>query len=615
MKNKDCMTAVYTYDELAAAYDNFLVPAMAIYTGNSTEDIIKAQGIAVDNVQVTLSAEETAGLSLEIVNAFDLASHSVKQEVKDSFKVGTIIKVALGYGSNLTTVFKGYVTEYRTNYQGMPVISITAVDLRKLLMKNKRENCKHNEDTYSNLFRKILDNYSSLYDELHVDAVEKKEQLRQNGTDYDFIKKELCRRANREFFVVGGDVYFKEPSEGEAAFLQLHWGTNLVSFQRGKSYCNEQVKVYSCQENKTGNMLSSEIKTEAGTPSLTAETQIEEWELGEGMDLDTMGSWLDKKVAEKKKKNETANGSLVGLPEIVPGRYIEIKGLDASDEGIYYIRDVSHSFGSDGFTTSFTVGERSDRWTEDEARREPYMSGKNKNIMRAVVKENWNAEQPGKVLVQFLTGEEGKNITKWLPVLSPYCGNGYGFYFHPEVDTEVVVGSLAGDENSLVVMGNLWNQADTLPADTAGEKNTIKRIRTKGNHEIVFDDDEESAKIQIYTNNRLHMEMDDAAQCISLFDEKEENGFKIDVAEGSLHILAKNKLVLTAGEKDVVVMDGGKKITIESDRIEEKGKQNFRIQTQKLEMEGDMTELKAGGSMKIDGGRMTEIKGSMVKVN
>lgn len=615
MKDRDCMTAVYTYDELAAAYDNFLVPTVAVYTGSSGKDIIKAQEIAIDNVQVTLSAEESAGLSLDIVNAFDLASHSVKQEVKDSFKVGTVIKVALGYGSNLTTVFKGYVTEYRTSYQGMPVVSVTAVDLRKLLMKNRREEYKHNEDTCSNIFRKILCNYNSLYDTLHIDAVEAKEELRQNGTDYDFIRKELCRRANREFFVVGGDVYFKEPDKEETAFLKLQWGTNLISFQKGKSYCNEQVKVYSSQEDKTGNMVSSEIKTEEDTPSLTAEPQIEEWEPGEGMDLDTLNNWLDREIADKKKKSETAGGSLIGLPEIVPGRYIEIKGVDATDEGTYYIRDVSHSFGSDGFTTGFTVGERSDRWTGDEEKKESRMSGRNKGAMRAVVKENWNEEQPGKVLVQFLTGEKGKNITKWLPVLNPYCGNGYGIYFHPEVDTEVVVGSLGGDENSLFVMGSLWNQADVPPAGTAGEKNTIKRIRTKGNHEIVFDDDGEAAKIQINTSNGLHMEMEDGAQCITLFDEKEENGLKIDAAEGSFHIFAKNKIVLSAGGKEAVVIEGGKKVTIEADRIEEKGKQNFKLQTQKLEIKGDMTELKASGSMKLDSSGMTEIKGSMVKIN
>lgn len=215
-----------------------------------------------------------------------------------------------------------------------------------------------------------------------------------------------------------------------------------------------------------------------------------------------------------------ASGNLIGLPEIVPGRYIEIKDVDSADEGIYYIREVSHHFGSDGFTTDFTVGEKTDKWiaASNHSGKGPFE--KCSGVMRAVVKENWNEDQPGKVLVEFLTGEQGKNSTKWLPVLQPYCGKGYGFYFHPEIDTEVVVGSLMGDVNSLMVLGSLWNQVDGLPEDTAGENNTVKRIRTKGNHEIIFDDDKESAKIQISTGNKLHIELNDKEECISIFDEK-----------------------------------------------------------------------------------------------
>lgn len=302
MKDKDCMTATYTYDELVKAYDNFLAPAIAVYTDNKPDNILQTKDIAIDNVQVTLSIEEAAGLSFQIINAFDPAAHSIKSEIKDNFSVGTILEMALGYGSNRTTVFKGYVTEYRTSYQNSPIVSITAVDLRKLLMQNKRERYKHAEETYTEIFSDILSNYKDLYGTLHIDAVEAKEEMIQNSSDYDFIKNELCCKAKREFFVMGADVYFKQPSEKGTAFLQLKWGKNLLSFQKGKSYCNEQIKVYSCQENKTGNFVSAMIKTEDHTPSLTTQNQIEEWELGEGMDTKTLQNWLDHKVAEKKKR-------------------------------------------------------------------------------------------------------------------------------------------------------------------------------------------------------------------------------------------------------------------------------------------------------------------------
>lgn len=615
MKDKDCMTATYKYEDLVQTYEDFTVPAIEIYIDNNSEDILSTKNIVLESVQITLSVEETSGLNLQIVDVFDMESHSIKSEVKDSFSVGTIIEVALGYGSNLTTVFKGYVTEYRTIYHETIIIAVTAVDLRKLLMLNRRKQYKYTEDTYSEIFSGILSNYEALYDSLHIDAVEEKEELIQNDSDYNFIKGELCHKANREFFVVGGNVYFKEIDDSETEFLELEWGKNLESFQKGKSYCNEQMKVYSCQEDKTVNMLSSDVKTEESIPSLTTETLVEEWEIEKGISEKVLKNWLDKKTAEKRKRSESITGSLIGLPEIVPGRYIKISGVDSADEGTYYISEVSHSFGSDEFATRFTAGDRKDNWIRDERNGNEDILNKCRGFMHAVVKENWNQEEPGKVLVEFIAGEEGKNSTQWLPVIQPYCGNGYGFYFHPEIGTEVIVGSMAGDVNSLMVLGGLWNQEDQLPADTAGEENEIKKIRTKGNHEIVFCDREDAGKIQIFTDKKLHIELDDENESVSIFDENEENGVQVSGKDGTFHIYAKNKIILSAGGKDSIVVDGSNQISIEANRISEKANQNLQIQTQKLDVKGDMTELKASGSMKINSSGMTEIKGSMVKIN
>lgn len=610
MKDKNLMTGTYTYDELVKAYDNFCTPAAAIYVGNSAENIITAKNTAIDSIQLVLSSEETAALSFEITNVFNLTNHSIKNEMKDMFSPGTIIKAALGYGSNLTTVFKGYVTEYRTIYREDPVIHVTAVDFRKLLMENRREKYKYAENTYSKIFEQIITNYSGLYDTLHVDAVEEKAELMQSSTDYQFIKDELCKWADRSFFVAGGDVYFKKKDESKSPFLELEWGKNLISFYSGKSYCNEQIRAYSSQGDKTGNMCSTDIKTDDDTPSLTSQTSVEEWELGGELDNRILQNWLERRAEEKRMRMKTAGGSVVGMPELVPGRYIRIKGVDSSDAGVYLIREVRHSFDDSGFTTDFLAGDENDRWimTADREAAGGYIG-----LMQAVVKENWNAEKPGKVLVEFLTGEEGKNSTKWLPVLSPYCGAGYGLYAHPEIGTEVVVGSLAGDVNSLIVIGSMWNQADQIPDETAGEENIIKKFRTKGNHEIIFDDGEDSGQIKIHTNKNLLIELKDKEKRISISDENGKNGMVIDGENESIKLFAGKKLTLSVDGTDAFVIDG-KKLTINGDKLTEKAGQSFQIQAQKLEIKGDITELKSS-SMKINSSGMAEIKGSLVKIN
>ncbi|MDE5864927.1 MAG: phage baseplate assembly protein V, partial [Lachnospiraceae bacterium] len=381
-------------------------------------------------------------------------------------------------------------------------------------MQNRRENYKYEKQKYSAVFNTILGNYKKLYKNLHVDEVNTEDEFLQNGSDYQFIKAELCSKAKKEFYVVGGEVYFQTPDTSTDAFLTLEWGKNLISFQRGRGYCYKELKV-SGGEDKTGNEVSEVVKTEADTPVLTTDTPKEEWTVESDMDTDIMQNCLDKKVQEKKQKNDTGMGNTIGLPEVVPGRYIEIKGVDSEDVGVYYITSVVHNFGSDGFTTSFSLGNSPTILAKGDDTLERKKSGKCAGVIRAVVKENWDEEHPGKVKVEFLTGEEGKKSTKWLPVAQPYCGNGYGFYFHPEIDTEVVVGSQLGDMNSLIVLGALWNKVDEPPADAVQEDNFIKKIRTKGKHEIVFDDNEDSAGIQIYTGNGLYIKLNDKDKYIS----------------------------------------------------------------------------------------------------
>lgn len=616
MKDKDCMTANYTYAALAKAYQDFCTPAMAVYVDNQKQNVITENGIAIDNVQVTLSAIDTASLSFQVINAFDLETQQFNVDIKSVFSVGTIIEVALGYGSNLTSVFKGYVTEYRTSYQMVPVISVTALDFRKLLMQNKRKKYSYKEKTYSEIFEEIIGFYEGLYGTLHIDSTKEPAELLQNGSDYDFIKDELCRKAERDFFIVGAHVYFKEPEKKANPFLELEWGKNLMSFQNSTSYCNKQFRAYSTQENNTKNEVSAEVKAEDDTPSLRNSTQIEELELGVNISNTDLKNYVKQMVAEEKKKVRTAGGTLTGLPEIVPGRYIKISGVASSDTGDYYVTEVSHNFGSDGFTTSFTVGEKKDslvsrkdgsRWQND---------SEYKGVMRGIVKENWEKEQPGKVLVEFLTGEDGKNSTKWLPVMQPYCGDGYGFYFHPEIGSEVVVGSIAGDVNSLVVMGSLWNQVNRIPQETADERNTIKRIRTKAQHEIVFQDDEENGQIQILTKGKLHVILNDKEKRISVFDEEEKNGLQIDSGNGTVKLKADKRIILSAGENDMLLMEAqGKTLTLKADKLEEKATQSIQIEGNNLVVKGKQTELRADGSMKLNSSGIAEIKGSLVKIN
>lgn len=49
-------------------------------------------------------------------------------------------------------------------------------------------------------------------------------------------------------------------------------------------------------------------------------------------------------------------GCCVGLPELVPGRYIKLAGMDTHTNGTYFITRVIHRYDADGFVSKFYVG-------------------------------------------------------------------------------------------------------------------------------------------------------------------------------------------------------------------------------------------------------------------
>lgn len=240
----------------------------------------------------------------------------------------------------------------------------------------------------------------------------------------------------------------------------------------------------------------------------------------------------------------------------------------------------------------------------------------NPGIAMGVVKENWNKDFPGKVRVELLLGEEGKNVTGWIPVAMPYCGNSHGFYSLPEIGAEVVVAFHMGDRNCPIVIGSLWNNKNKLPEETANEKNTIKRFKTKGGCEVVFDDADKKAAISVTTPGKLRIVIDDEKQQIVIQDDKGENGLTVDAKSGEVTLSAKNKIHLSVGGKDLILADGQTgTVQVKTNNVKVEAVQALSLKGQNTALEGAMMSLKAQGSLKAESSGIVEVKGAMVKIN
>ncbi len=244
------------------------------------------------------------------------------------------------------------------------------------------------------------------------------------------------------------------------------------------------------------------------------------------------------------------------------------------------------------------------------------ISNKVWGVTTGIVLENWNDKNPGKVKVEMKLGTQGKNVSGWIPVVTPYGGNEYGMYTLPEVGSAVVIAFEMGDRNCPIVIGNLWNNKNAHPKETLNEKNTVKRWKTKGGCEIIFDEEEGKEKVTIQTPGQMQIVLDDEKKHISVLDSDKENGFIIDGEKGEVSVMAKTKLELKVNGSAMITLDGNaKKTAVESDLVDIQAGQSLKMKGQSSNLEGSMIKVKADSSLGLESGAMAQLKGSMVKIN
>lgn len=235
-------------------------------------------------------------------------------------------------------------------------------------------------------------------------------------------------------------------------------------------------------------------------------------------------------------------------------------------------------------------------------------------ITTGIVKENWDEKYPGMVKVEYVMWETGKNVSGWIPVMSPYAGNGYGCYTLPEIGSVVILAFLMGVRDCPIVLGSIWNKKAELPKNTADAKNSKKRFRTMGGTEILITETEGKEKFEIRTPGGLEFSMEDEFQKLTLADKDKKNLVELNAKDGTVTVSAEKKLILKAGGSEVFSADKSK-ASLKNGTLELEAKQSLKATGQSSKLEGGTLEMKANGSLKLESSGIAQIKGSMLKLN
>lgn len=353
------MTGTYTFKALASKYGNFCAPLIKIKMNGT--DLVSNLKLSVVSIKVTLSIDAANMVLFKLGGLYDQESHSFDKKIKSYFTLGSIMEVEIGYLSYTCKIFKGFVAMLGAEFDQTPFLVVTLMDVRRLMMLSGSQYMLHDVVNYSDAFKTIMNKYSKLCSP-EIDATDDslEKPLSQTQNDYLFVTRELIKngKADREFFVLGNKVYFRQPRKVKQPVMTLQYGRELLALTVDEEYQDLKVEVigYDAQAQKVVSG-SAAVKSNKNKKKLFSSTQTY--------------TVADPTVNTQKKANEKAKiiaqakgwkarsgrGVTIGLPELVPGRFVKVEALEKDyGDHTYYMESVVHEIDGEKFQTTFEIG-------------------------------------------------------------------------------------------------------------------------------------------------------------------------------------------------------------------------------------------------------------------
>jgi uncharacterized protein involved in type VI secretion and phage assembly len=147
----------------------------------------------------------------------------------------------------------------------------------------------------------------------------------------------------------------------------------------------------------------------------------------------------------------------------------------------------------------------------------------------------------------------------WARVAVPFAGHNRGAFLIPDVGDEVLVVYLSGDSRFPVVVGSLWNGADTAPDAFGGAGDSVDRwtITGKAGTKIAIIEDSTGPTIQFTTPGGLTGTMSDSTQSIEFHDSMntsvkiDSSGVTINAPTAQVQVTAASSMTVNAPQVTV----------------------------------------------------------------
>ncbi len=343
-------------------YADFHAPEVLILINGEK---ISAKGIDITEAKVEL-----------ILDGADTFTFVIPKALNDKFEVshpgvfqfGDKVEISLGYKDKLFPVMTGMITSLSWSFDEENYLDLTVegYDYLFLMMKNEKYRSWNNK-TDAQVIKEVVKKYPFKKLKIENTAVEYP-QIRQEGeSDFIFLKR-LAQRNGYEYFAESETFTFRPPGVEKQEKFVLKLGIDLLEFIPKMSVAQQvsEVRVVGWNPEAKKEIVGRAKKEDIENVDRDGKTGAQTIQsiCKEEIVKEVRASVQDNEEAKLLAKSilfdiaysmVKAQCKAIGIPELRPGQVIQIEGVGDLFSRKYYVSNVTHELGSNGYDTNFTV--------------------------------------------------------------------------------------------------------------------------------------------------------------------------------------------------------------------------------------------------------------------
>lgn len=565
-----------------------------------------------DQITIRLEANHIGKATLQLyAGASEMNPFEISDD--DTFKHSNCIKIEAIKGEQKAILFEGFIisTELRVGATSPDKLIVECRHYAWLTTVG-RKNAVFEESKDSDIFKKILSNYSDITLKAEATAITHPSLVQYYCTDWDFI----LSRADTCGMVVctdGKEIRVNKPDVSTQPVKEFTHRINVLEFEGALSSSTQYSEVnavawdYSRQELLT-EQAAKQTVNEQGDLKIEDLSKLNKNKLRIQTDAspekEQLKSWANAMALKTALSRYRGSFTVEGDGAIQPGVIVSLKGFGKRFDGNVWVGSVEHTIRARTWRTRIGMGlsdynvmQQADITAPLASGLLPGIQGLHVGLVRKL------HEDPGKeerIQVELpLLDSDNKNV--WARLATPYSGNKTGMLFVPEVGEEVVVGFFNNDPCYPVVLGCMFG-SKVPPPVALSEKNGIKTIITKEQLKLEFNDEKKIVTVE--TPGGAILVMDDDKKSVTINDQN-KNTFVMD--DKGISIQSDKDINLKA--KGNILMDSGAKATV-------KAKSDLSLEGSNIKGKAQVgVTIKGNATAEFSASGQTTIKGGMVMIN